>query len=412
MGIQNVNNSFFFQANNHVQNIALKNNKRYFKICSAHNLKNLVILIAKVSLSILILPLFSSSYRKWVEKSYQELKNPEVQQQNGVEYQRKLLKKFANNSFLEKEGKKAQLEYKKIKDKVEAVAPGPAFGHVNNVPGSCNLWMPGVAVAANYLSKKTGVKGLQVCQTLEAFQKKFDNLVKSPEDQRCTFILPAFSSRHNLKPNTAQHKVAVCIEKKGNDIRIALLDTQPDENFNPEQCYVENLWEGTYNALELVFRTILKSSFKGLETHLYISSITRQIVHGCAIFALRDGVEFLRDPNFFEKIKLSDQEIPLRGELKMQFIKALPAAFMVGTQSLSYLKKFQEEFPEIAKEKFPEKNKTLYDCIPKNVLKYKTEEKNHYISRKMYKYNNYALETLKNSTDDELKAIFAESLIY
>lgn len=428
MNVHNVNYPVAFQINNHIQNAHLKRKKRYQKLCNSHNLKTLAILIAKISLSLFLLPLFSSSYRQWVKKSYLELKNsvkvqtpppklPQQKEQEPIpheveEPQADPLKKFTDAVFLEQEGNRYRQEYGEIKEKVESVAPGPAFGHVYNVPGSCNLWMPGVAVAADYLTKKTGTKGLWVCQTIEAFQRKFDEVINNPEDQRFAFTLPTINSNSLLEPNRAQHKVTLSLEKKGKDVSIALLDSQPIEiNFDPNHCNVENLWQGRYSVAELVFRAVLKSSFEGLNTHIYMSTVKRQVSYGCAIFALRDGVEFLRDKDFFQKIKVSNQETLIRPGLKMEYISTLPSAFMVGTQSLSLLNKFQREFPDLADEKFPEKNKKLSECIPKNLVKGAAKEENHYITRKMFKYNNYVLEKLKNTSADELQAIFNASLI-
>ena len=290
--------------------------KRYAKLCglSSESWCKLAILIAKAALSIFILPLFFKSYYEWVENSHKDLLHSLKQVNKGRPQalvmplngdRKKQLKVCSKWEFLTLESRECESEYAKIKDRVESVSPGPAFGKVYNVPNEYNLWMPAMAVGAHYLSKKTGVKGLFVCQTLEAFQKKFNDVLNHPEDQRCSFILPCFSSTVNFPPNTAQHKVCVCMEKKGTDIHIALMDSQPlDFKFNPDHCRVEDdLWkEGDgFNVQELIYRPILKSSFEGLNPHFYISTVPRQKSGGCAIYALRDGVEFLRDADFFEE---------------------------------------------------------------------------------------------------------------
>lgn len=396
--------------------------KKYAKFCGLkiESWQKITILVAKIALSIFIVPLFFKSYRSWIEKSRVEwihsLKDSRPQNLKLAKQERKKqIEKCANWDFLTAESKKCKRDYNSIKGNVESVFPGPAFGKVYNTPNEYNLWMPGLAVGAHYLSNKAKVKGLIVCQTLKAFQKKFNEVLNHPEDQRCAFILPCISSKAGLLPDTAQHKVCVCFEKKGSEVHLAIMDSQPVElEFNPSHCQVnDDLWEDRdgFTGQELLFRPILKSSFEGLNAHFYISSVMRQKRGGCAVYSLRDGVEFLRDPDFFKKLTMTEEEVSITDELKIKFIKTLPPAFMVGSQSMKLLKDYEVNSPEKMDEKFPTKNKTLKTSLANTVIRVKEGEQNHYISWKMYKYNKIIINKLKNSSVKELQQIFKEFLV-
>ena len=114
---------------------------------------------------------------------------------------------------------------------------------------------------------------------------------------------------------------------------------------------------------------------------------------------------------FLKKITLTGQEVPIRNELKLQFIKSLPPVFMVGSQSMKLLDQFKKDNPEKMDEIFPAKKKTLKTSLAKTVITIEDGRQNHYISWKMYKYNKLILEKLKNSSSEELQQIFNEYLI-
>lgn len=86
---------------------------------------------------------------------------------------------------------------------------------------------------------------------------------------------------------------------------------------------------------------------------------------GCETFSLRDGIEFLRDLDFFKRIKLTGEKKVINEQLNLELIKAYPPAFMLGAQSLALLNEFKVENPELLNEKFPTKDKTLDECLPK-----------------------------------------------
>jgi hypothetical protein len=99
------------------------------------------------------------------------------------------------------------------------------------------LWMPGVALVASYLTEKKGVTGLYVCDSLEALSTQIEKISQSDSDQRCAFVVGTFQSgfRQQLRgfePNFPQHKVTVCVEKKGGQLTIALLDAEPTPSVN------------------------------------------------------------------------------------------------------------------------------------------------------------------------------------
>ncbi len=462
-------------ADNFVNNRENNNPPAKFFKCSP-KLHALIILIAKISLTIFIVPVFFKSYRLWVKASYIEfnsnnnpilpdkpipnpldLKEPEeipqeipqekplnneidllpkepedipnednvaLLNQKKILDKEKIFEKCRNDQdywdFFKKEVKEYQLEYEKIKDKVEAVSPGPAFGRLHNRYGvpSYGAWMPGVAVAAHYLGDKLGLKGLKVCQTMEAFQEKIDKLINSPNDERCVFIIPTVNTdmmyQWGLIPNNPQHKISIGVEKMGQDLNIAILDCSPlfAKYFDPENCAKElGLWKEPFVIEELVLRAILSPSLNKFNTHLYASAIVRQTAMGCESFSLRDGIEFLRDLEFFKKIKLSNKKKAINEQLNVELIKAFLPAFMQGTQSITCLNKFKAENPEVLNEKFPTKDKTLVECLPKSMVKVNDKEQNHYITWKMYKYNRLILQQLIDLSQDELKHIFEETLV-
>ena len=297
---------------NHVQGHPIKlliRDSKQAKFCSYSSKKicQIVLLIVKISLSVLIFPLMFESYRNWIRHSFKKLKvghDVAKRNLNAPVHEKKemLLKKCADWNFLKQETIKIDKGYRKIKDKIEPIAPGPAFGHVYNVPALTGVWMPGIAVAAHYLSQKIDVKGLFACQTLEAFQKEFEALIQSPNDERKAFILPTYASDWQgvFLPNTPQHEVTVCIEKKGFNIQIALLDSRPvDLSFNPAHCAIDHeLWAAPFNVQELILRPLLKTSLTPYNTQFYMSTVMRQKRYGCAIYCLRMESSFCDTVNF------------------------------------------------------------------------------------------------------------------
>lgn len=365
--------------------------------------RRIIRITAKILLSLLLIPLVFPSYYRWIQKSF--VYHPKKEK----------LMLCTQLNFLKDENKKNRADYSKVKNKVEHLAPGPGFGKVLYIPGSYNLWMPGVAVAAHYLSDKNHIKGLYACQTLEAFHRKLQEIIDDPLDQRCAFILPSFSARQPLEPNTAQHKVTVCIEKKGSELHLALLDAMPLDNFNPSHCEIkENFWEksdeGSYNVHELIFRVILKTSFDGIKSKNFYTSIQRrEMSYGCESFALRDGLEFLQDQNFFKHIQPNPQHIDLKNGSKLQFIQALPLPFLRGVQSVNLLEHYQEQYPHLYERE--DLKKSLAQLTQDYIIKINGNKQNHYMTWKSYKYNHLVIQAFKRLSSDQLTKIFRETLI-
>jgi hypothetical protein len=296
----------------------------------------------------------------------------------------------------------------------------PLLGRLNWIPGEFGMWMGGCALVGTYLAKKHGLKDMYVCETLESLTQKIDQIALSFQDQRAAFVVPAFSATRQshgafFSPNFPQHKVTVCVEKQGSELKIALLEAQPlagNDFIRAAHVEGKTIWSGidqigSFNTQELVFRAILKASLPQ-STQLFYSGVKREIPYGCAVFALRDAVAFLKSPDFFRRINC-DSAVELSHCRKIQRISHLTPAFMVGTQSYSSLSAYVQQYPNEAQEKLPGKNKTLTDAMKANrILDRQGRAQNHYITWKMVKYLKLAVDLIEKfdcaSLDAEVQA--------
>ena len=157
-------------------------------------------------------------------------------------------------------------------------------------------------------------------------KKKLDQIGNSQEDVRCGIILPEVG-----------HKMSVCIEKKGSDVRVVLFDSLGIDTIEISSTIVSQFLP-TVNVLNIIQNSTIKNP------KIYISSLARQKTgYSCESYALRDTVEFLKDPQFFDKISIKEITIPSEGKkIKMHLIRLLPPAHMKGMQSLPYLKGYED----------------------------------------------------------------------
>lgn len=300
---------------------------------------------------------------------------------------------------------------------------GTVYG---SMPANFGMWMPGVALVASYLSEKKNVKGIHVCQTLEAFATQLNEIALSDADQRAAFIIGTVQSGlprygYRIQPNFPQHKVAVCVERKEGTLSIAVMDSQPLPGHNHEVTpdhLNEEIWEGfrepgRYSNLDLVFRAILKGC-RGTSSSLRLthSKVLRQKSFGCAEFALHDAVAFLRDPEFFNKIACSNKFI-LAHNHKIEGIVELPPEFMIGLQGTGereeYKTKVDVSRPLIGKKK------NLQQYFEENVLEVSAggdaKGQNLYITKKHFTYLTYLTDILSNKSEAEIREQMDKTLI-
>lgn len=389
--------------------------------------KIIVQLVAKIALGILIVPLISASYRKWVARSIKELKGLEPLPLQVAPWYAKL-GPYPYDPLLDQDEKARESKVEEFQRRYEA-SPStlktdqPLMGHVNWIPGEFGVWMPGTALVGAYLAGKRKLKGLIVCNTLDAFQSKLTEVVNSPGDQRAAFIIPTFkggsqNSGKGFVPNFAQHKVPIVLEKIGNELHIACLDGQPtgqNRDINPSHVQCDKPWDDwkvrdAFNSQELAFRAITKAALPA-NTHLYYTTVVREGNYGCAVFALRDAVAFLRDPQFFQKIQVGDDVVQLHNGMKIKRITELPAAHVIGAQSSSTIESFLSKHTEAKDLAIPGKNKTLTDYLKKNRVEVKGRLQNHYITRKMFKYNEIVLQAMERLTPAEINQAIQSTLV-
>jgi hypothetical protein len=310
------------------------------------------------------------------------------------------------------------------------------MGRVNWISENFGLWMPGVALVVAYLKDKYHFKEFHVCETLEGFSKKLEKFTTDSGAKRGVFIVPCFGSDYwvregaqGFKPNFPQHKVAVVVEKEESGlVKLALLDAEPRKDnakVSPENVKGFNIWDNwqsgelDFNPQELVFRAVMKANLPQ-NTQLFHSGVIRQTQFGCASFAIKDGVAFLRDPFFFEKITVEKDTAHL-DKFTLKKITTLPPAFMVGTQSAKALQTYMQNNKKnglIVKEKNGH-SKTLSDYIEKHHVivgiedegHFSKEKQNHYITLKVCRYNEIVLQMLTKMTQSEINQCLSETLV-
>lgn len=274
----------------------------------------------------------------------------------------------------------------------------PLFEYHKIADGNSVASMEGIAVLAEYLSVKRNVEGLYVCKNLRAFQEKLEQLKVSTGDVRLAFVVTTHGSydRNKKLEDNNQHKVCVAFERKDNQIKIAILETfsfYPNKEINPRNV---NLIESdSYNEKELICSYIQAANFPENQATVYVSSVTRQYGSGCSVYALKDGIAFLEDPNFFNAINTSIAE---RGTPNNPFtITRLPPRFMKPTQSLEGIVRYLRETPDPG--------------LEQGIVRHFIKRRNKMIDNRVYKYKLYLLRSLRTKSDAEIEALIGKRLI-
>lgn len=278
--------------------------------------------------------------------------------------------------------------------------------------------MQGLSIIASYLKQKHNVENLFVCDSLDALQDQLKQIADSPNDIRASFIIPlkGMGKKYSFVPDN-QHKATLGVEKKNGKLKIIVLDGEPSPVKNdllkktPDD--LKDLHDGGF--VTPVFWCINQCDLKG-DVELFQSTVKREYgAYGCETIALRDAVDFLKSPVFFDKIKCkADPAIP-----EIDEVNFLPARFMKTTQSRSVLKQYMKDHPDEAKapiETARSGTKTLKKSLKNNTEKGYDKHgygkrQNHYVSFRSYKYHAMGLEAMNSMTTDELKAVIDDTFI-
>jgi hypothetical protein len=292
----------------------------------------------------------------------------------------------------------------------------PLMGRVLWVPNEYSFHMPGLALVASYRAEKKGLKGLYVCEHVQAFSDKMKEIAEESEDGRYAFVLPVLPSGiqrrfPELCEDYPQHKVAVCVEKKGGELKVAIMDPQPQEeslSINPDHLVTsgDDPWEGferegAFTSHELVMRA-LKGATQTCKPHVYIAMTKRESSFGCAVFALSDAETFLEDADFFSRIQGSEDEEEVAG-IGYRYIDILPPEYMVGTQSLTRLADYERSSPGISQQRFETKKKNLEDYASKYHRMCGGRELNQYIMWKVFLYSHLVNKALSELSPEAVQ---------
>lgn len=277
--------------------------------------------------------------------------------------------------------------------------------------------MQGLSIIASYLKQKHQIENLFVCDSLDAFQEKLKEIANNPNNTRASFVIPlkGMGRQYSLVPDN-QHKATIGVEKKDGKLKIIYLDGQPSpvnkDILKKPAKHLKTLRDAGFATP--VFWCINQCMLDDVE--IYQSIIKREYgAYGCETIALRDAVDFLKCPDFFDKIKYSGTP-DISNIAEVNF---LPARFMKTTQSRTVLKKYIKAHPEESTESIAKAKSgttTLKKSLKKNTAigidsHGNCKKQNHYVSFRSYKYHAMALEAMNSLTTDQLKEVIGDTFI-
>ena len=290
------------------------------------------------------------------------------------------------------------------------------------------MHMSSVAIIGTYLRRKNEIEHLYICSSIQALQEKLREISTMVGDIRAAFVLPnGVESQKKISTSIyhlgdSEHKVAVCLEKIGADIKIVILDslgTFADEIGKIPEGYEELSEITSYKHENLLygagalFHFIYRSFTQGKKPRIFYSSVERQKTgFGCETLALRDAVSFLRGPRFFENIKFRKITVIAEQSLiGIYEIAHLPPVFMKGVQHDDILSEYLdasegEEFVHL-KQCVEKHTVRVVDPTTQSVIK----TQNHYLNHRDLKYNFIVLNMLQKQTMEQVQAYIAESLL-
>jgi hypothetical protein len=318
-----------------------------------------------------------------------------------------------------KEMRKIEVLQARLMRRLPQFAARPLMGRVLWVDPQFGFHMPGLALAASFRAEKKGLKGLYVCEQVQAFARAMEDVARGP-DGKFAFIIPVLpSGRQQMDPllvrDYPQHKVAVCVEKHGHELNVAIMDPEPLSDawsITPGHLVTrtDDPWEGcersgAFTSNELILRA-LRPAVNICTTHVHIARPHRETSFGCAVFALHDAETFLQDRDFFSRIVPSRSRQSVyshdsstgRTSMDWQTIEAFPPDYMVGTQSLTALWDYEREHPSLSQQPFVTKDRTLKEYAKKYHRPFQDHMRNQYIMWKAFCFSHLmskALHTLQ-----------------
>jgi len=189
----------------------------------------------------------------------------------------------------------------------------------------------------------------------------------------------------------AHHKIAVGVEKIGDKIQFFVFDN--NREFEAKNVHLN---PGPFNETELLSSHIQSVLFPEESTTFFKTTIKRQFgrLGGCTVFALRDAIGFLEDPQFFDKITKG-----IKGTggklLEPYFIDHLPPNFVKYMQSISKIKDFMISQPDCVPEKLGKAQRTLEENLKHHTVKFEGEDRNMHIQQRLLKYQMLVIMLLK-----------------
>jgi hypothetical protein len=308
----------------------------------------------------------------------------------------------------------------KISAERETLSKKHSEAFVSQIFEDDELNMPGVAIVAAYLRQRKTVNNLFVCKSHEAFQQKLEEVSRLEGNVRLALIMPESPEQFEEDDKKdgeygadSFHKFAICIEKTGPVMKIALLDSivSKKEVISPLMVHAPLKFINyvPLDGLNYALWEIFHSSLDMNNTFVYYSSVKRQRAgSGCETFALYDGLAFLNDPHFFEKAQarktvLKEEDL----QLKLNKIVTLPPAFMVGTQSLKQLNAYYKN----AEHQDPKAMEELKRKVEKHLIEVNGTLQNHYNEQKSIKHHLLTLTALELLSTTELQQILREPLL-
>jgi hypothetical protein len=248
---------------------------------------------------------------------------------------------------------------------------------------SGNARLARLAIAATYVKEKKGLQNLYVCTSRAAFEKAFAKVQASPQDLRIAFIV---FDRWVGNFGPIIHFWTIGIEKTNSTLKVACLDGLGQDSDDI-----------AYQFKPIFFAT------KNLE--IYFSSVTIQKDGiGCETFALRFGVDFLEDPQFFNHIQTKPKKHKIRNA-PVYKITRLPIPFMKMAQSFNLLRDYLQTHQG--------DTKPLESAISKHSFCSPEHEtyRNYYNQERAVKYLTIALTAMKTLPPQECHHVIFDSLL-
>lgn len=369
----------------------------------------MVCTIALATLGTLGFIWISTTFRSWVAHVMRKHDTVQKSVQIFVKTSAKIDKDFKLNKFLGTDFKKQIWEcqlntdvFKPVHDQVKQHHPDlpPLFvthpmKEVRTVPT-----MEGISLLAYYLSQKTGQNQLHVCKTLSAFQKRLERLKSEPQDQKFALIVTThddvFSS--DRRNDLVQHLVPICVEKKDGAIRLCVLDSGNIGFYNYDRV---NFHGRQFNSIELICSYIKEAALPS-DTKYYFSGVKRQIDAGCYVYALKDAMSFLQEPDFWNRIEIFSGAKE-KGTLQSPYkIYKLPPNFIKFAQSIKLIKRYLYENPDESDEKVGRSKRTLAETLTRHTLTTRSVRQNRIIDQRVLKYRMLLLFMLGTQSDAQL----------